>query len=425
MKRLIAILCLLVMLVGALAGCNPNGEGETTSPETTAAPNAKDILINGTHLSEYVLVFPTGDAYIKAELNKLQQSVESKTGVRLAIHTDADKAAAHEIIVGNTKRDTSSYCGEIGPDRYAYCSDGTHVLLTSKYQKGIIQAIRSFEAQVAKLVDLTIEKNKTYLCENLSTMSFNVLYTQEPARWNAVVELILNYMPDTIGMQETTTYWLEYLQQAAPKFTEHYTVLEFKQRNTTGGKGETRELICFRKDRFTSLETNTKWLSETPNVENTYFADASSPQRRILNYVKLKDKVTGKEVIHANTHLEHIKADVNLKQAKVVLNIMKEFEGKNLLLTGDFNAKKDTSETYKLINGSDFLRDSAVVSKYVLGDGKTMPVGKPTTTIDFCFVSHKTMDVEFHTVLNQQVKTTSYEGYPSDHLPVLVVYNLK
>jgi len=388
--------------------------------------------LNGLPLSEYQIVYDADDAHAKTLAETLSTNLYARTGTRLAVVADTAAAGEHEIIVGETARNTSAYRGTTPIDTYAISSDGTHVVLTADYTKGLIEATEVFALRFASMArNVTVGSKEIHTCQKLSTMSFNVLYQDtslslaedQATRWPAVVKMILNYMPDTVGMQETTTYWLEYLQ-ADTEFTKYYTILEFKQRLTTGGKGATRELICFRKDRFTATETATKWLSETPDVENSYFTDASDPKHRILNYVKLKDKVTGEEIIHANTHLEHIKADVNLKQANVVLNILQQFEGYKVLLTGDFNANT-SSNTYQTITGTDMWADSRSLADYTEGNGFTIPSANPTTTLDYCFVTDETISVNYHTVCNEKIVTDAYNGYASDHHPIFTVYGIK
>ena len=135
-----------------------------------------------------------------------------------------------------------------------------------------------------------------------------------------------------------------------------------------------------------------------------------------------RDKKTGKEFVYYNTHLDHVSELARVNGIKLLVRHAREnAAGKPLVISGDFNAKPD-STTYK--TAKSLLHNTAEVTqtphkgpqKTFNGYGRS----KHTVPIDYIFVSDKFL------VLAHKTDDTIYpEGYPSDHFPVITKLLIK
>lgn len=105
-------------------------------------------------------------------------------------------------------------------------------------------------------------------------------------------------------------------------------------------KGEW-SLIGFRKDRFDNLGGGDFWLSENPDVPGSKSWDAALT--RICTWVRLRDRVSGREFLFANTHFDHKGVLSREHSARLLVSKLTELaKGKPIILTGDFNVSEDT-----------------------------------------------------------------------------------
>ncbi len=248
-----------------------------------------------------------------------------------------------------------------------------------------------------------------------SVMSFNILYIVDEERWERVVDMILRYMPDSVGMQEPTPKWLRFLMENQ-RFCEKYVTLPFAGREGQNYRGgPTLELICYRRDTYHMLDWGQKWLTDTPDTPSMV---ENAAMKRILTYAVLEHKETGKQVMHVNTHIDHLREDVRYVQAGYVLDFLAQHDDKTILLTGDFNTQS-TSVTYERVVSSPRLADAKKVADWA-EDTFTIPSDNPRVTIDYCFVTKENVKVRTYHVCHEQING----GYPSDHCPLFVTFDL-
>ena len=181
----------------------------------------------------------------------------------------------------------------------------------------------------------------------LKVMSFNVQTENGTSvnfdlRAEMLRDLMDQLQPDSIGMQEVTTGWIYRMDTFA--FNNSYAGVG--EGRTTGGEASS---IYYRKDKFDLVDSGTFWLSDTPDVAGSAFENANYP--RICTWVHLRDKVTGFEYIHLNTHLDHngnnSSSDgraLRTSQVRVLLEYIQKFPDVPMVLTGDFNQAKTNGE---------------------------------------------------------------------------------
>ena len=193
----------------------------------------------------------------------------------------------------------------------------------------------------------TLEENRTMEDYVLKVMSFNVQTENGTSvdfalRAEMLRDLLDDRQPDSIGMQEVTVNWIKWMDSVS--FNDSYAGVG--EGRTPGGEASS---IYYRKDKFELVATGTFWLSETPDVVGSALPNANYP--RICTWAHLRDKVTGFEYIHVNTHLDHngnnSSSDgksIRTNQIRIMLEYLQKLPDVPMVLTGDFNQAKTTSE---------------------------------------------------------------------------------
>jgi endonuclease/exonuclease/phosphatase family metal-dependent hydrolase len=188
------------------------------------------------------------------------------------------------------------------------------------------------------------------------------------------------------------------------------------------GKGESSN-IFYKKERFRVKESNTFWLSETPN-EISKGWDAA--YNRVCTYALFKDLKTKQLFWVFNTHLDHIGEDARTKGIQLILSKIKELNTKKypVIFMGDFNSEPNEE---RIIALKKVMNDSREVSQEKpFGPSGTFnnfmhkePVIK---LIDYIFISKNSiLKVKKYAILSDSKDLR----YPSDHLPVYVEINFK
>ena len=181
--------------------------------------------------------------------------------------------------------------------------------------------------------------------EPLKVISFNIQTHSNgeifSIREEMMTEFISEWQPDSIGMQEVTATWRKALENTC--FGEQYSGVG----NSVSKTGE-MNAIFYRNDKFTLVDSGTFWLSDTPEVAGSKVEGSSEP--RTCTWARLKNKKTGKEFVHMNTHLDINGSEVRLKQGRVLLEFIRDLGDVPLILTGDFNQSrmKSDGEPYPL-----------------------------------------------------------------------------
>ncbi len=117
----------------------------------------------------------------------------------------------------------------------------------------------------------------------------------------------------------------------------------------------------------------------------------------------------GKVIRFGCTHLDASSQANRELQIKEIIRISSS-ESLPFIIGGDFNEEPDNKTIH--------LLDSFFTRSCITGCGFTIPVDKPTKTIDYiAFRPSANFSVEEHTVID--------EKYASDHLPVAVVLNIR
>lgn len=263
------------------------------------------------------------------------------------------------------------------------------------------------------------------LPENLiRVMTYNVRYANPndgenvwENRRDHVATAIRFHRPDVVGLQEAFHDQVEDLRERLPDF-EWLAA----GRSEEGTAGE-YVAVGYRRNRFDRERDGSFWLSETPDTPSVGW-DAALP--RLVRHVRFRDRVTGVEFGHFNTHFDHRGETARERSAALLRERIDELApDAPLVVTGDFNCREAT-EPYRIVTEDGeaghrrSLTDSHRVSKH--------PHHGPSTSMtDFHdLVPGKKIDHVFVSsggeVVNHGTCSDTYDDgrYPSDHLPVVV-----
>ena len=231
--------------------------------------------------------------------------------------------------------------------------------------------------------------------------------------WKRFLELVKKYDPDLIGTQEVSRRWRIKIDEY---FTNDYYIIGISR---LGNKLESYEnsdesnLLLVKKNRYDVIESNTFWLTKTPDVVSKI---TDSKYHRICTYALLYDKVLNQKVLFLNTHLDHEIDDFfRVKQVDIIVDFLSPYLNNNykIILTGDFNSTVE-SKTYKIItevlldsNNPKVNKSKVNYTYHEYGNQKVYSL------IDYCFLNN--LSVKEYYIINDD-----FDGYVSDHYGILV-----
>lgn len=384
------------------------------------------MKLNEVELGAYSIVYPSANSRNEKMIAEyVQEHLQEVGGYVLPVLRDTEFTSGKAICIGEVdSKLTADLTAEkeqlLASDnnsQYYIGAGNNGVWVAAKYYSGMMAGalalLERFTSQTETSISVSVENgavtNYTE-SEKITSMSFNILYntSQEGSaeRMERVVKMIAAYMPDTIGVQEATTTWMNFLKQ---ELGIMYECVGVGRNADLSGECSA---VFYRRDKFTLVEEKTLWLSKTPTIAGTKFTDSSLP--RIMTYAVLKRNIDGMMFAHVNTHLDHIGAAE--KQIEVLVNLLKDLDYP-LIVTGDFNVTP-TSEVYKTMVSSGYSDSSAIADSAQVSGTFHAYTDKKDHIIDYLFIKNGTLAVRSYKVCNEQIDG----GLPSDHYPIYVEY---
>ena len=245
---------------------------------------------------------------------------------------------------------------------------------------------------------------------SLKIMTFNLRYASNkapnawPVRRPVMKECIQSVNPDVFGTQEGLYPQLKDIEHDLGDYA-------WIGVGRDGGSHGEFMAVFYRKSRLEPLEYDYFWLSDTPSVVGS--TKWGNTNRRMVTWVKFRDRQTDKQFYFWNTHLDH---QIQTAREKAAELIRKRVEALGvslpIILVGDFNAKAKDNKAYDILTEGGFFKDA--------WEGEEMGTfhdftGKPTNVgrIDWIFTRGE--------VTAQPPKIVKFEKngqWPSDHWPV-------
>ncbi len=256
----------------------------------------------------------------------------------------------------------------------------------------------------------------------LEVISLNIRYDNPrdgnndwPGRKDMVVSFLHEQQPDIFGLQEALWHQYRYIDSLMTGYSSVGV-----GRDDGEMKGEMGPLF-YNNTRFRLIESETFWLSGTPDLPGSRGWGAVLP--RIVTWVKLGDKDSGKEFYFFNTHYSHMSDSARLMSSVILLDRVREITGDTFfVITGDFNMLPE-SKAYQILT-EEGATDALIRDTYILSE--TEPSGMVCTfnrfsdspmegRIDYIFV-REGASVKNHTTLKYKKDSL----FISDHWPVRV-----
>ena len=407
------------------------------------------IALNGTSINQYTIVYPSrSTAEENAYATRLRDWITEKTGYILDVVVDSkSEKSDFEIEIGNTDRITDAMLAEKnavgGDDTYSVCKKDGLVWLSGKTNTILRCAVAEFCDALTSdgTIDLVDMKAATPVELSLSILSYNVYFDlSEPDRDpQGVLTSIEERMPDIFNTVETTDDWFKLFDK---KFSKTYTVVKGKKfENVSDGL---YNAIFFKTDKFTLIESGTRWFSDTPTKVSKFDI---SPHYKGMTYAVLKNKETGATFVYVSIHtsagetrepnsIYYQNATLcREKQITVLKEQLERFALYPIIIGGDFNAKPN-SKAISLMSSKTRYVDATLVADeviYTLPDNDTHPtlcrdkdldetntippyteLNPNATQIDYIFVTKDSITVQKFEEWENKVNGK----YPSDHIPV-------
>lgn len=248
--------------------------------------------------------------------------------------------------------------------------------------------------------------------DNVRVMSFNIRCLNVGTdswedRIGIVSQTILKSEADSIGVQEATPEWMKTLDTTVAEKYAHIGV----GRDDGDNEGE-YSAIFYLKDKYELVDSGTFWLSETPEKPSIGWDAACN---RICTWARLKNKETGEEYVHMNSHFDHVGITARKNSVQLILDKAKTFGDIPVVFTADMNVKEG-SDNYKQFTESGYFYDT----KYIAPD-----------TMDYCTYhdtkpnSHKDDIIDYVMIndgfdaISYKVVTAGIDGrFVSDHYPI-------
>ncbi len=245
----------------------------------------------------------------------------------------------------------------------------------------------------------------------MKVMTFNVLcYGPDGHSWEQrkddVITTVRNYMPDIFGLQEAHLGWMKIFWNNMPEY-------DYVGVGREDGKEEGEFTpVFYKRDKFDLIDSNTFWISETPEVPSESWDTACI---RICSWAKLRDKESSKEFIAMNTHLDHISVEAR-KNGVRLLNEFAQTVSCPIVITGDFNIPEKT-DCYPDMIGYGIFKDvkfEAPKTEDTFTFHEFFERDNERSIIDFIFIANGFKAQTYHVIQDK------IEGrYPSDHCPVI------
>jgi len=245
-----------------------------------------------------------------------------------------------------------------------------------------------------------------------------------PHRKELVVDRIRAFDPDVLGLQECRDdFQAAYLKAALGDYA-------FVGRPRGGDHPASLEMtaVFIRKSAFEVVERSHFWLSQTPDVPGSMSWDSHFP--RTVTWVKLE----GRQPPHHrlalfNTHFDYNGEEVVTESARLLRTRVEGLLGDMpVILTGDFNAEKDTLAYRILTEGT---AEGAKKLNDVYRQVHPERTGNEGTAHDFgTLVDQPAID---WILISGHLQATWAEidrynaagRYPSDHYPLAAVVELR
>jgi len=250
----------------------------------------------------------------------------------------------------------------------------------------------------------------------LRAMTFNLRFASNeppnawPDRRPVMKHLLEKESPDVFGTQEGLYQQLRDIAADLPAY-------EWIGLGRGGGSRDEFAAIFFKRERFEPVAFDHFWLSDTPEVIGSI--TWGPHYRRMVTWVRLRERSSGREFYVWNTHFDHEVEIARQKAAELIRARIEKLEPKlPLILLGDFNCAAGHSVAYNTLTKSAQLADTWTIATQRENEALNSfhdykPALAEHTRIDWILARPPVK-------VSRAAIVTYHEGaqYPSDHFPV-------
>ncbi len=259
-------------------------------------------------------------------------------------------------------------------------------------------------------------------------MTFNIRYDTPadgkdawPHRKDLVVEIIRDFRPDFLGIQEALPGQVAFLEESL----QEYGVLS-RSREKDPNAGEACSVFYLRRRwRIDPEEQGTYWLSDAPDEPASItWGNACT---RIVTWARFFETDTGRRLVFVNTHFDHRSSPARRKSAAMLRDRIAQIPADvPVVLAGDFNAS-ETAESMRILTEAPEGPGSVLIDTFRAVHASAEKVGTfngfegrdSGPKIDHIFVRGDAVPIA------AEIIRTDRDGrYPSDHFPVTATIRL-
>ena len=403
--------------------------------EYTYKSGVADIISSPEQLAEYILVFPVSDSNAREYAQLISSKINMMFNVRIDYVSDRASAVEKEILIGKTNRpESESALKGLAMLDYKLCVVGSKIIIggnsTSANSIASEAFIKTFASgkysdtlKIPSTLDLS-QAGKVVLDggedptlaegADLRIMSFNILAEKwdekakqtMPGREKHVAAILMSYMPDVVGLQETTDLWYSLLGPAVEG------IYKFASYTTPGGKTN-----------YSTLMYN---INTTEFIEGgtTVFTIKNSENMRNLTWGRFRRISDGKEYIVTCTHwdITDEKRQAQWPENAQIINSLYSKYNLPIFSTGDYNSNEQDLFA-KFLEATKMI-DPRYEAKVSNNAGKTThTLGSKSTASGLC-IDHIACtpgsELLYYIVLRCQTALDA-----SDHCPVYIDVKLK
>ena len=228
-------------------------------------------------------------------------------------------------------------------------------------------------------------------------------------RRDFLCQTLLKHEPSIIATQEGRVHQLNQLKTSLKIF-------EIAEQHRSWIGERMYPTIFLKQDEFEYLGSGDMWLSETPDIAGSYSFGSAFP--RLMTWSKVQIKGQEQNLFIVNTHLDHIKPETRMSQAKVLVEAIKRIWDVNssLVIMGDFNDSPDSNVREVIMKAFPLLQDAWRMFNFQEETSHHAFKGETQngSRIDWILVDKKL------TVKSCVMDKSSLNGaYPTDHYPII------
>ena len=273
---------------------------------------------------------------------------------------------------------------------------------------------------------------------DLRIMSFNVLcsfcadpdYDSWTERLPHLQGLIAQHDADLIGLQELVFWGDEEGNEAKAVIAAHpvYTAVYYVSEPGTKPPNYPDATIYYRPERFEELSRGFYWLSKTPDKPYSVGWVTSGQLWRLVAWVNLRDRWTGKELYFASTHFDPNNPNQAHSAPLVLQRVEADAGTRPAIVVGDFNADPGSVAYGTLTQGVEGegikLVDSREIalSTRIVHNAAQEPIYPAQKRIDHIFTHAEGLTVSDWLVDMQRFGDKNL--WPSDHRLIMATLTL-